>query len=415
MPLSSSGRATRYLPDLLLGLLPILVGIQFLGWITFFPGALSHGHADFRQLYAAGYMVRTGHAGQLYDLQAQQHFQDTLVGNDERALPFIRPAYQALLFVPFSCLPYRNAYLAFLAVNLVLLAAVFWILRPRMGNLSRVWRFLPAFVILVFYPIELALMQGQDSIILLALLAAALVALEKDEAVKAGILVGLGLFKMQIVIPIALLFLLWRRWRFFTGFVLAAGLVSLISLGVVGFAQSAAYAHSLFSVGTNMAAADQFPLRVSIMANLRGLFFGLLGGRLPAFDIQLLTIIVSMVVLICVAFAVKDDEEKKVDGFVIAITASLVVSYYLFIHDLSVLLIPIVVTLDRFILNNATPVTPINRVAAWMSAALLVAPMCIFLMPEQFYLVSLLLCAFMVILVRVFPRDPQVFNSERYG
>ena len=61
----------RYLPDLLLGICRMLVGIQLLGWITFFPGALLHGHADFRQLYAAGYMVRTGHAGELYDIRAQ--------------------------------------------------------------------------------------------------------------------------------------------------------------------------------------------------------------------------------------------------------------------------------------------------------------------------------------------------------
>ena len=117
-------------------------------------------------------------------------------------------------------------------------------------------------------------------------------------------LVGLGLFKMQIVIPIALLFLLWRRWRFFAGFALSAGLLSLISLWVVGFAQTAAYARSLLSVGTNVAAAHQFPLRVSIMANLRGLFFGLLAARLPAFWIQALTIVASISVLLWVALAV---------------------------------------------------------------------------------------------------------------
>jgi hypothetical protein len=139
---TADARGTRYLPDLLLGMLPILVGIQLLGWITFFPGALLHGHADFRQLYAAGYMVRTGHAGELYDIRAQQQFQDALVGSDERALPFIRPAYQALLFVPFSLLPYRSAYLAFLAVNLVLLAFAFRTLRSHMNHLMRVWRFL---------------------------------------------------------------------------------------------------------------------------------------------------------------------------------------------------------------------------------------------------------------------------------
>ena len=107
-------RAKRHLPDFLLGISPILLAAQLMGWLTFSPSAL-HGHADFRQLYAAGYMVRTGHASELYNYRAQQSFQDTLVGNDEPALPFIRPAFQALLFVPFSLLPYRTAYLAFLA------------------------------------------------------------------------------------------------------------------------------------------------------------------------------------------------------------------------------------------------------------------------------------------------------------
>lgn len=417
----SQSRGTRILADLLLGILPILVGIQLLGWVTIFPDALLHGHADFRQLYAAGYMVRTGHAGELYDIRAQQQFQDVLVGNDERALPFIRPAYQALLFVPFSLLPYRTAYLAFLAVNLVLLAMTFWILRQNMRNLSRVWQGLPVFIFLVFYPSALALMQGQDSILLLLLLAAALVALEQGQERRAGILVGLGLFKMQIVVPIALLFLLWRRWRFFAGFALSAGLLSLISLWVVGIAQTAAYAHSLFSVGTNLATAQQFPLRVSIMANLRGLLAGLLGAQLPAFWIQALTIVASILVLLWAARAVPG-KQKAADAFVIAITAGLIVSYYLFIHDLSVLLIPIVITLDRFIFPNpnftgsnvsagTTPPAP-YRAAAWISAALLVAPMCIFLIPDQFYLVALPLCAFMVILMRSLAPDPAV-NSAR--
>jgi len=43
----------QYLRDALLGILPILFCIQFLGWLTFFPNAL-RGHADFRQLYFMG-------------------------------------------------------------------------------------------------------------------------------------------------------------------------------------------------------------------------------------------------------------------------------------------------------------------------------------------------------------------------
>ena len=415
---TAESRGTRYLPDLLLGILPLLLAVQLLGWLTFFPSAL-RGHADFRQLYAAGYMVRTRHANELYDPRAQQEVQDALVGSDERSLPYIRPAYQALLFAPFSLLPYRNAYLAFLALNIFLLALAFWLIRPHMKNLARIWRGLPVFVFLVFYPIALALMQGQDSILLLALLAAALVALDRGWEMTGGILVALGLFKMQIVIPIALLFLFWRRWRFFGGFALSAGLVSFLSLWVVGFAQTAAYARSILSVGTGLAAANPFPLRVSIMANLRGLIFGLtgslIGARLPAFWIQVVTVVASVIALLWVAVSASHKRRGE-DALVIAITASVILSYYLFIHDLSVLLIPIVVTLDRFIFNS--PETTGNDrepAAAWMSAVLLVAPMCIFLIPGHFYLVSLPLCAFMVILLRSFRREQPPPNPARSG
>jgi hypothetical protein len=403
--------APHYLPDFLLGILPILLAVQLLGWLTFVPSAL-RGHADFRQLYAAGYMIRTGHASELYDYRAQQNFQDALVGNDERALPFIRPAYQALFFVPFSLLPYRTAYLAFLALNLVLLGMAFWLLRSNMENLARVWPGLPVFVFLVFYPIALALMQGQDSILLLWLLAAALLTLDQGRELTAGILVGLGLFKMQIVIPIALLFLLWRRWRFFTGFALSSSLVCLISLWVVGFAKTAVYARSLFSVGAGLApGANPFPLRVSIMANLRGLIVGLMGARLSAFWIQALTIVVSIIVLLWVAvFAPR--RLKGTDSLVTSITASVILSYYLFIHDLSVLLIPIAIMLDRSISLETTGGV-LDRVTAWVSAGLLVAPMCIFLIPGHFYLVSVPLCTFMVILMRNLRREQQPTDLAR--
>jgi hypothetical protein len=409
---TAESRGVRYLPDLLLGVSPILLAVQLLGWLTFFPSAL-HGHADFRQLYAAGYMVRSGHAGELYDYRAQQKFQDMLVGSDERALPFIRPAYQALFFAPFSLLSYRTAYLMYLGLNLVLLTITFWLLRAHMRNLARAWRGLPVFVFLVFYPIALALMQGQDSILLLTLLAAALVALDRGWELVAGILVGLGLFKLQIVIPIALLFLLWKRWRFFAGFALSASLVSLVSLLVVGFAQTAAYARSLLSVGTSLASANQFPLRVSIMANLRGLIFGLTGARLSALWIQALTIVASILVLLWVA-VMAPRRPRRTDALVSAITASVIVSYYLFIHDLSVLLIPIALTLDRFIVAHAeTTGGVLDRATAWMSAGLLVAPMCIFLMPGHFYLVSLPLCAFMVILMWSLRREQEPANLPR--
>jgi hypothetical protein len=402
----SQFRRTHYVQDILLGILPIVFCMQFLAWLTFLPKAL-RGHADFRQLYVAGYMVRTGHRTQLYDYAAQTYFQNTLVSNDERALPFIRPAYQALMFVPFSLLPYRTAYLGFLLLNVLLLALAFLILQPRLRGLSRVWPGLPPALFLGFYPVALALMQGQDSILLLALLAAALVSLERNRDLTAGALAGVGLFKFQIVVPIVLLFLLWRRWRFVKGFMFSAILVGLLSFITSGWAETVVFVHSLLSVGAGLPAVPgeiNFPLRINIMANLRGLIYGLASLRAPQRWLQVTTLLLSSLVVISVR--ARGRQQRGGDALVLAITAGVVVSYYLFIHDLSILLIPIVLTLDRFISRNGTG-EPFGRAAAAISALLFVAPMCIFVIPAHFYLVSVLICAFLFVLMKLMKRLPE--------
>jgi len=390
--------------DILLGILPIIFCMQFLAWLTFLPKAL-RGHADFRQLYVAGYMVRTGHRTQLYDYAAQTFFQNALVSNGELALPFIRPAYQALLFVPFSLFSYRTAYLGFLLLNVLLLALAFLILQPRLRGLSRVWPGLPPALFLGFYPVALALMQGQDSILLLALLAAALVSLERNRDLTAGALAGVGLFKFQIVVPIVLLFLLWRRWRFVKGFMFSAILVGLLSFITSGWAETVVFVHSLLSVGAGLPAVPgeiNFPLRINIMANLRGLIYGLASLRAPQRWLQVTTLLLSSIVVISVR--ARGRQQRGGDALVLAITAGVVVSYYLFIHDLSILLIPIVLTLDRFISRNGTG-EPFGRAAAAISALLFVAPMCIFVIPAHFYLVSVLICAFLFVLMKRLPEQ----------
>src|SRR5947208_13585712 len=79
----TNSRTAKYLRDFLLGILPIMFGAQLFGWIAFFPQAL-HGNSDFRQLYTAAYMIRTGHGHELYDYQAQKQLQDALVSREDR-------------------------------------------------------------------------------------------------------------------------------------------------------------------------------------------------------------------------------------------------------------------------------------------------------------------------------------------
>ena len=392
----TNSRTAKYLRDFLLGVLPIMFGAQLFGWIAFFPQAL-HGNSDFRQLYTAAYMIRTGRGHQLYDYQAQKQLQDALVSREELALPFIRPAYQAVVMVPFSLFRYRTAYLLFLALNLGLLALCFSLLRPHMRNLSAAWSWLPPAMLFTFLPVNVALMQGQDSILLLALLAAAFVALHAGREFAAGALVGLGLFKLQIVIPIAILFFAWRRRRCF-GFALSSAFTMGVSLWVIGLAQAKVFVQSLFAVGGAVApAANQikFPLRTTLMANLRGLVAGLTAGRLSSRTILILTILLSGAVLALAIRLLR--KQASADAMLLAITASVVVSYYLFIHDLSVLLIPILVILDRYIgLSGATGGS--EGLAAILAASLFVAPICLFLIPAHFYVVALPICGLLLTL-----------------
>src|SRR5262249_34618208 len=147
------------------------------------------------------------------DYETQLKYEQRLVPIPTH-LPVNHLAYEHLLFVPLSLMAYRPAYLIFFMLNIVLAAlTVRWLL-PVGRNLTQRWRLFVPCMVGAFLPIWRALLQGQDSIWLLALLAGAMYVLDKRRPFEAGLLTGAGLFKFQIVLPIAVLFLAWRRWRF---------------------------------------------------------------------------------------------------------------------------------------------------------------------------------------------------------
>src|SRR5207249_3890623 len=136
--------------------------------------------------------------------------------------PMDHPAYEALLFVPLSLVPYPVAMAFFMGINA--LSAVLWllflssILLPREQGCTAV----PVLLLTSFFSVTKTIAHGQDSIILLALFAGTFRLLELRNDLWAGVLIGLGLFKFQIVVPVALIFLLWRRWRFVAGFCISS-------------------------------------------------------------------------------------------------------------------------------------------------------------------------------------------------
>src|SRR6267154_6653464 len=297
------------------------------------------GRVDFRHLYTAGYMVRVGHAVDVYDYTLYEKFQNELVGPAQGALPFNHLAYEALFYAPFSLLNYRHAYLAFLAANIIILAASIRMLRELFSPLTQVWPYLPIAIVVCFLPVAMALIEGQDSLILLALFAAAIAAECAREDLEAGVLVGLTLFKFQYAIPMVLLFLVWKRWRFLTGFALSGLAVVGISVWLTGFSGSVSYARSIMAMSAQYSSANGvlYGIHPEGMPNLRGMAYVLTGGSVSV--THWIVLIGSAVVIVWGAL-----RRPSLPG---ALLTALLVSYHQVISDASLLVLPIGLVLAR--------------------------------------------------------------------
>lgn len=301
----------------------------------------SDGRSDFRQLYAAGYMVRTGHAAQIYDYDIATAYQERVVGPGD-PLPFDHLAYEAILFAPLSFFGFKTAYFIFFAINFAVLVLAIWLFNPFLAGLKTWAPWLPYAVFLCFVPVSISLILGQDSILLLTLMIAAFASLNRGREFQSGIFLALGLFKFQYVIPITLLFFAWRKWRFALGAVLGSSVLALLSLGIVGLSAARAFVSTLIQLSTGLSSAAgraKFGTFPNHMPNLRGLIysvaqhFSISQGR------------VTLLVLICSAllFALA---ARMTSSFSLAVVAAALMSYHSLIHDSVLLIIPIGVVLQ---------------------------------------------------------------------
>ena len=229
----------------------VLAGFALLHGLIFWQlhDSIFRGYGDFASFYTAGKIVQQGESARLYDRglqwQVQQQFASS-VKIRNGPLPYIRPPFEALLFLPFAYLDYPVAFVAWTAVNVLVLLTVPFLLVRETGA----WAPVPSplargFLSLGFFPIAFDLVQGQDSILLLMLLALAFMSLQKGSELRAGAWLGLGLFKFHLVVPLFLVLLLTRRMKATVGFIGVASVLGLLSVAVVGWPALVGYPGSL--------------------------------------------------------------------------------------------------------------------------------------------------------------------------
>jgi hypothetical protein len=168
-----------------------LIGVPLRSWL------------DFSSFYAAAALAFTPDMARLVPIVQYQ------VDHGLPPTPFVYPAGVALLYVPFSWLPYGIAAAVHVALMAaILLAAAAW--GGRLLGLPTRWAVLGA---LAWGPAAAGVISGQNTSLALLLVVAAGAALVRGREGTAGIAAGLLAYKPQLAAPIVGLLLVRGRWR----------------------------------------------------------------------------------------------------------------------------------------------------------------------------------------------------------
>ena len=294
------------------------------------------GGIDFPDFYCAGVMARQ--RVNLYDPAAQQHCQMREAGR--KGTYYIHPPFEALAFAPLTQLSVREAYLVWNLAGCLLLGLT-WRTLSKTLHWKLDWGVLFA-IGLLFPPLLLNFVQGQDSGLLFALIVFSFAAWDRQRFGLAGALLALGLFKFHLIVPLALLLVIRGRLRFAFGFASIATALAVISGIVFGW--------GVFQQYTNfLRILPQLPIsgvHWQAMANVRGLATFLRGQDTShTFYIAL----ISSVFLLGSAwiwFRAGDSRVLQHLAWSSSVLTAILVGYHLSPHDLTILLLPLALLLD---------------------------------------------------------------------
>ena len=303
--------------------------------------ALPHAgrYYDFRAFYSAGFLL-LHHPHQLFDLHMQGVVQDNLIAPIKPPLPFYHPAFEALLYAPLALFTYRSAYILYAAFNLFLLG-ICYLLAPQPSDpLAR--KFPRPLLFFLSFPAFFCIAAGQDSCVFLLLLCLVWKALAHDDDIAAGILLGLALFKVQLVAVLVIFLVARRGARLLRSFLPTAAALALLSLAITGFRGAAQWIHLLTSAVDALDQGRHAQVLIAVhpmaMPTLNGLIY-ILGGRLlpAAFSWILNLVLLGATFIAALVFIRKSS--RLPDAFSAAIAAALLLAPHLYLYDY-ILLIP---------------------------------------------------------------------------
>jgi Glycosyltransferase family 87 len=320
--------------------------------------SIPEGLPDFSGAYTAGRILLQGQGRRLYDdaLQEsiQRSFSPRAVEKRGTILPYIHLPFEALLYAPLAHFSYLSAYAIWMGVNLVLLGSIPFLLRRRLKGLGKAPLHLWFLACLAFFPIFIALIQGQDSVLMLFLYCLAWTSLENGSDFASGSWLALGLYKYQLVVPFVSLW--WRRKKLFAGFISLAAILGFVSLAIIGWPSFLRYPRYVW--GTEHDLKYGFNTLPGLTINLRGLISGVVPAAYPKIEAALIVVCSGIIFLLMIYAAGKtysNESTARRGLFALGLVGTVLLSYHLYVHDLSLLFLAIVLALEILLSNPPLP------------------------------------------------------------
>ncbi len=197
-------------------------------------------HDDFLCWFIGAKLAWSGGFQHMYDPAVQWSVQQQALPEEPILSVFPRPPFFAALVAPLGALPYKTAFLVWLAIQVVLLGICFFWAWRKFGDDALVWGALSG-------PAFFGIACGQDTSLLLALALAGYVLAQRGQDRLAGAVWGLMLIKFNLVLAFPLGMLVTRRWRMLQGFSATGCCFAAVSLLVLGWNGTRLYVQLLSS------------------------------------------------------------------------------------------------------------------------------------------------------------------------
>ena len=321
----------------------VLVCIALLLVVAYWTGlylaqeqSLLGGASDFAVLYSIGKMVLNGQSSHIYDYAAQVMALRQLFGAGHTLMPpFTIGPYVLVLFAPLAMLRYPVAVLVWYAANAAMLIAIPFLLRRPLRISGKLIAL--AFLSLgFFYPISVALIQGQLTPLTLLLFTLVFLNLRKQRDFIAGSILALALYKPHFVLPLLLVLAFDRNWKAIRGFVCAVAMLFAASVVLVGW-------HSTVGFPKAILALSKLAPRISEpgaerMVNVRGLTQWLLASHLPHGLVMLIAGLTSLALVCLLIMLVRRNPISEL-GFALVVTITVLASYHCYTHDLGLVIL----------------------------------------------------------------------------